>query len=156
MRTHVAAPKKINPKALSDYLEVMSKAAFQAGISWQVVENKWSGTKASFDNFDPAVIAKYSGTKMADLLEDERVIRNHLKLEAVVFNARRMVELDKQYKGFKKYLRAFGSYGELVKDLRKNFKFLGEMGAYYFLYVVGEKVPDWEEWSAIHMEKRYG
>jgi 3-methyladenine DNA glycosylase Tag len=155
MRTHVAAPKQISPKGLSDYLEVMSKAAFQAGISWQVVENKWPGTREAFDNFDPAVIAKYSGGKMADLLEDSRVIRNHLKLEAVVANARRMLELDKQYKGFKKYLRSFASYEELVKDLRKNFKFLGEMGAYYFLYVVGEKVPDWEEWSAIHMAKRY-
>ena len=155
MRTHVAAPKQNSPKGLSDYLEVMSKAAFQSGISWQVVESKWPGTREAFDNFDPAVIAKYAGTKMADLLEDERVIRNHLKLEAVVFNARRMLELDKQYKGFRKYLRSFGSYEELVKDLRKNFKFLGEMGAYYFLYVVGEKVPDWEEWSAIHMAKRY-
>ena len=153
MRTHPAAPKQINSKSLADYLEVMSKAAFQAGISWQVMESKWPGTKEAFNNFDPAVIAKYTGTKMADLLEDDRVIRNHLKLEAVVFNARRMLELDKQYKGFKKYLRSFGSYEELVKDLRKNFKFLGEMGAYYFLYVVGEKVPDWEEWSAIHMAK---
>lgn len=154
MRTHVAAPKQINPKSLADYLEVISKAAFQAGISWQVVESKWPGIKESFDNFDPAVIATYTGTKMADLLEDDRVIRNHLKLEAVVFNARRMLELDKQYKGFKKYLRSFGSYEELVKDLRKNFKFLGEMGAYYFLYVVGEKVPDWEEWSNDHFAKR--
>jgi len=154
MRTHVAAPKQINPKSLADYLEVISKAAFQAGISWQVVESKWPGIKESFDNFDPAVIATYTGTKMADLLEDDRVIRNHLKLEAVVFNARRMLELDKQYKGFKKYLRSFGSYEELVKDLRKNFKFLGEMGAYYFLYVVGEKVPDWEEWSKDHFAKR--
>ena len=153
MRAHMAAPQKISPKGLSDYLEVMSKAAFQAGISWQVVESKWSGTKEAFDNFAPAVIAKYSGTKMADLLEDDRVIRNHLKLEAVVANARRMLEVDKQYKGFKKYLRSFGSYEELVKDLRKNFKFLGEMGAYYFLYVVGEKVPDWEEWSRQHFSK---
>ena len=153
MRAHMAAPQKISPKGLSDYLEVMSKAAFQAGISWQVVESKWSGTKEAFDYFDPAVIAEYSGSKMADLLEDERVIRNHLKLEAVVFNARRMLELDKQHKGFKKYLRSFGSYEELVKDLRKNFKFLGEMGAYYFLYVVGEKVPDWEEWSREHFAK---
>jgi 3-methyladenine DNA glycosylase Tag len=155
MRTHPAAPKQISPKDLADYLEVMSKAAFQAGISWQVVESKWPVTREAFDNFDPVVIAKYSGGKMADLLEDDRVIRNHLKLEAVVFNARRMVELDKQYKGFKKYLRSFGSYEELVKDLRKNFKFIGEMGAYYFLYVVGEKVPDWEEWSTTHMTKRY-
>ena len=47
MRTHVAAPKQINPKSLADYLEVISKAAFQAGISWQVVESKWPGIKES-------------------------------------------------------------------------------------------------------------
>ena len=81
------APKQIKPKQLADYLEVMSKAAFQAGISWQVVETKWPGIKEAFDNFDPEKIAKYSGTKMANLLEDKRVIRNHLKLEAIVFNA---------------------------------------------------------------------
>jgi len=148
------APKQIKPKQLADYLEVMSKAAFQAGISWQVVEAKWPGTKEAFDNFAPEVIAKYSGTKMANLLEDKRVIRNHLKLEAIVFNARRMVELDTKFGGFRKYL-SFGSYDEAAKDLRKNFKFLGEMGIYYFLYVVGEKVPDWEDWAAEHhmMEK---
>jgi DNA-3-methyladenine glycosylase I len=91
---------------------------------------------------------------MAQLLEDKRVIRNHLKLEAIVFNARRMLELDTKYGGFRKYLRSFGSYDELAKDLRKNFKFLGEMGVYYFLYVVGEKVPDWEEWAEKHFMKQ--
>jgi DNA-3-methyladenine glycosylase I len=148
------APKQIKPKQLADYLEVMSKAAFQAGISWQVVEAKWPGTREAFDNFDPGVITKYTGTKMAQLLEDKRVIRNHLKLEAIVFNARRMLELDTKYGGFRKYLRSFGSYDELAKDLRKNFKFLGEMGVYYFLYVVGENVPDWEEWAEKHFMKQ--
>ncbi len=146
-------PKKINPKHLADYLEVMSKSVFQAGISWRVVETKWQGIKEAFDNFEPNVIAKYSGTKLAQLLDDKRIIRNHLKIEAIVFNARRMVELDEQYGGFRKYLRAHGSFEERVKDLRKNFKFMGEMGAYHFLYVVGEEVPDWEEWSAKHFSK---
>ena len=100
------APKQIKPKQLADYLEVMSKAAFQAGISWQVVETKWPGIKEAFDNFDPEKIAKYSGTKMANLLEDKRVIRNHLKLEAIVFNARRMIELEAEFGGFRKYLRS--------------------------------------------------
>ena len=147
------APKQIKPKQLADYLEVMSKAAFQAGISWQVVEAKWPGTKEAFDNFAPEVIAKYSGTKMANLLEDKRVIRNHLKLEAIVFNARRMIELEAEFGGFRKYLRSFGSYDEAAKDLKKNFKFMGESGIYYFLYVVGEKVPDWEEWAEEHHMK---
>jgi len=146
-------PKRIKPKNLADYLEVMSKSVFQAGISWQVVETKWEGIKEAFDNFDPNVVAKYSGTKLAQLLEDKRIIRNHLKIEAIVYNARRMLELDEQYGGFRKYLRSHSSFEERIKDLRKNFKFMGEMGAYHFLYVVGEEVPNWEEWSAKHFTK---
>ena len=42
------APEKINPKSLGDYLEVMSKAIFQAGISWRVVESKWPGIREAF------------------------------------------------------------------------------------------------------------
>jgi DNA-3-methyladenine glycosylase I len=147
-------PKQIKPKSLADYLEVMSKAGFQAGISWQVVETKWPAIREAFDGFNPEVISQYSNTKKADLLEDARVIRNHLKIEAVVYNAQKIIELDAKYGGFRKYLRSFGSYEELVKDLRKKFKFLGEMGAYYFLFVVGEKVPDWEEWNAAHVSER--
>jgi len=64
-----------------------------------------------------------------------------------------MLELDKQYKGFKKYLVPSAAMRSWSRTCAKNFKFLGEMGAYYFLYVVGEKVPDWEEWSRQHFAK---
>ncbi len=43
------APMQIRPKRLGDYLDVMSKAVFQSGISWKVVESKWPGTQASWD-----------------------------------------------------------------------------------------------------------
>ena len=42
-------------------------------------------------------------------------------------------------------------FDELTNDLKKQFKFLGDMGAYHFLWVVGENVPSWDEWSADHM-----
>jgi len=64
-----------------------------------------------------------------------------------------MLELDKEYKGFRNYLRSKKTYDELTTDLRKQFKFLGDMGSYHFLWVVGEKVPDWEKWAATHMGK---
>ena len=86
-----------------------------------------------------------------ELVQDRRVIRNRRKIEAIVTNAHRLLELDSQYGSFRKYLRSFNSFEELAQDLRKNFKFLGEMGAYHFLWVVGEKVPPWEEWSSVHM-----
>ena len=147
------APKRIKPQSLADYLEVMSKSVFQTGISWRVVEAKWPGIREAFHGFDPEIIARLPLEEIDSLALDARIIRNRRKVEAIIGNAQRLLELDKQFKGFRKYLRSFGSFEDLTKDLHKNFKFLGDMGAYHFLWVVGEKVPDWEEWSAKHMAK---
>ena len=68
------------------------------------------------------------------------MIRNRRKLEAIVTNARRIEELESAHGGFQ----------NSVKDLRKQFKFMGESGCYYFLHVVGEEVPSYEDWSAAH------
>jgi 3-methyladenine DNA glycosylase Tag len=59
-----------------------------------------------------------------------------------------MLDLDKEYGGFRKYLRSFPSYEALAEDLKKQFRFLGDWGVYAFLWVVGEKVPTWDEWNA--------
>jgi len=147
------APAKIRPKSLADYLEVMSKSVFQTGISWKVVESKWPGIKEAFREFDPVAISKLTANEINELAQDSRIIRNHGKIEAVVGNARRMLELDRSHGGFAKYLRSFPSFDELTKDLRKQFKFLGDMGTYHFLWIVNEKVPSWEEWSSQHMTR---
>ncbi len=144
-------PTRIKPQSLADYLEVMSKSVFQTGISWRVVDAKWPGIKEAFRGFEPRAISGLTVAEIDELVQDKRIIRNRRKIEAIVANAGRLLELDSQYGSFKKYLRSFNSFEELTKDLRKNFKFLGEMGAYHFLWVVGEKVPSWEEWSAVHM-----
>jgi hypothetical protein len=143
-------PEVIKHPSLADYLEQMSKPVFQTGISWRVVESKWPGIKEAFKGFDAEAVSKFSLARIDQLVQDTKVIRNRRKVEAIVGNARRMLELDREHGGFRKYLRSFASFPELTADLRRNFKFLGEMGAYHFLYVVGEKVPDWEEWSAAH------
>ena len=57
-----------------------------------------------------------------------------------------MIDLDEEHTGFANYLRSAGSYELTVKDLRKQFKFMGEISCYYFLYVVGENVPSHEHW----------
>jgi DNA-3-methyladenine glycosylase I len=82
------------------------------------------------------------------LTEDTRVIRNRRKLEAVVSNAQTLLQLEAEFSGFQTYLRSHEDFPSLVKDLRKQFKFLGEMGCYYYLYVVGEEVPPHDEWQA--------
>jgi DNA-3-methyladenine glycosylase I len=142
------APKQIRARGLSDYLAVMSKAVMQTGISWQVVEKKWPGIREAFHEFEPIAVATLEGPAVATLAADPRVIRNRRKIDGIIENARTMIELEEQHGSFKKYLRSHGGFEETAADLRRRFKFLGDMGAFYFLYVVGEAVPSYEDWCA--------
>ena len=146
-------PEKIQPTSLGDYLEIMSKAVFQSGISWRVVESKWSGIKEAFKDFDTDVVAGLSEPELDDLSQDTRVIRNRRKLSAIVSNAQRMVELDEEHGGFQKYLRSHSDFSSAVEDIRKQFKFMGDTGTYFFLHVVGEEVPPHDEWFAARKSK---
>ncbi len=141
-------PEQIEPQSLGDYLEVRSKAVFQSGISWKVVEAKWPGTREALRGFDAHAVAQLSPDDLDALTKDQRVIRNRRKLEAIIGNAHRMLELEAAHGTFRDYLRSHGSFDATVDDLRKRFKFLGDMGCYYFLYVVGEEVPPHDEWQA--------
>ena len=142
------APATINPQGPGDYLEIMSKVVFQAGMSYKVVEAKWPGIRAAFHGFDAAKVAGMTPPEIDQLAQDTRVIRNRRKLESVVSSAQRLLELDSEFGGFRNYLRSQRDFASLVKDLRKQFKFLGDMGCYYYLYVVGKEVPPHEEWQA--------
>ena len=142
------APERIEPANLADYLEVMSKSVFQPGMSWKVVEAKWPGIREAFREFDPETIARFTESDLDDLTTDRRVIRNRRKLQAVVENAHRMLALEKQHGSFRNYLRSHGGFEETVADLRKQFRFVGDMGAFHFLWVVNEDVPSYEEWCA--------
>jgi 3-methyladenine DNA glycosylase Tag len=142
--------ERIKVKGLADYLEQMSKPVFQTGISWRVVESKWPEIRQAFKGFDPLKVSHLSLAEINKLVADPRVIRNRRKIEAIVSNAANLIALDRQFGSFKKYLRSFSTYDELALDLHKQFKFLGQMGIYHFLWVVGEDVPPWEEWSRQH------
>ena len=61
-----------------------------------------------------------------------------------------MLELDREHGGFGRYLESLGSYDETVKALRGEFRFVGETGAYIFLWGAGQPVPKHDEWSATH------
>ena len=144
------APKQIKPQSLNDYLEIMSKSVFQSGMSWQVVENKWPDTKEAFYGFDINKVANLIEPDIDELAKDTRVIRNRRKLEAVVYNAQAMLQLDKEYGTFQNYLRSQESFDATLKQMRKDFKFMGPTGVYVFLYVVGEEVPPHEEFEAAY------
>jgi len=146
----VEAPARIEPRGLADYLEVMSKAVFQPGMSWQVVAAKWPGITEALHGFDPAKLADLTPPDLDALMTDKRLIRNRRKLEAIVANAGEMLDLERAHGSFRDYLRSRGGFDATAADLRKRFRFVGEMGAYYFLHVVGEQVPSYEEWCAKH------
>lgn len=143
-------PTKITPQSLNDYLEIMSKSVFQSGMSWKVIENKWPGTREAFRGFDIHAVANFNEKDIEDLTKDARVVRNYRKLMAIVFNAQKILELDKAHGSFQRYLRSHGSFDETLNAIRKDFKFMGPSGIYVFLYVVGEDVIPHDEF-----EKQY-
>ena len=144
------APHQIEPTKLADYLEVLTKAVFQSGMSWRVVEAKWDGFREAFADFDPATIAAFTGDDIDSLAEDTRIIRNRRKIEATVTNAETILTLDGGPGGFTGWLRSQADFDATVAALRGEFRFLGDTGTYFFLYVVGEKVPPHEEWMKAH------
>ena len=141
-------PAQIEPETLDDYLEVMSKAIFQSGMSWRVVEAKWPGTQEAFRKFSVREVAAFDEYDLEQLGNDERVIRNQRKLAAIVSNARRMLELEDEFGSFQEYLRSQADFDSTLKMMKKDFKFMGPTGVYYILYVVGEDVPPHEEFEA--------
>ena len=148
--TERRAPDRIDPASLNDYLAVMSKAIFQSGMSWRVVEAKWPGILEAFDGFDVQEIAGWSEPEIDELVQDTRVIRNRRKLRAIVANAQRLIELECEFGSLQGYLRSHGGFDATLKALHKDFGFMGPMTSYYFLYVVGEEVPPLVEFEATY------
>jgi 3-methyladenine DNA glycosylase Tag len=141
-------PEQVNPDSLDVYLEVMSKAVFQSGMSWKVVEAKWPGIQEAFLGFDVGKVAALSPFDIEELAKDKRVIRNRRKLEAIVHNARQILALDEEYGSFQEYLRSQEEFDGTLKRMKKDFKFMGPTGVYYLLYVTGEAVPPHDEFEA--------
>lgn len=127
-------PLKINPHKLDDYFEVMSKAVFQAGLSWASIDKRWAFFRQAFAEFDPGRVSKFSDDKVQLLLEDESLLLNKRKIEATIKNAKMFITLDQEYSGFINYLRAFSNYKHLALDLKKRFNYLGDLNVYYFLF----------------------
>ena len=142
-------PPQHTAKSIDDYLEHLSRGVFQAGISWRVVDAKWTTIKKAFYGFKVERVARMTEREIDALAKDERVIRSRPKIAAIVHNARVILELERE-EGFKKHLRSFDDYEDLATDLKKRFKFVGDSGAYHFLWTVKHPVPDWRAWAKAH------
>lgn len=146
MYQKVVPPKK-KPENDSGYFEILSKAVFNAGFSYQVVNRKWDGIKEVFDEFKPEKLAKWTVDEISIALNSPKIIRNSRKVNAIVMNASLFLELIEEHGSFEGYLKTFRHepYEEKQKILSKKFKWLGPTGAHFFLWSVGEDAPPCEQ-----------
>lgn len=131
---------------------------FQAGLSWQIVLNKREGFREAFDYFDPAIVANYNENKIEELIQDKSIIRNKMKIVACVNNARRFLEIQKEFGSFDNYIWKFVDFkpvvnsftdikelpaktplsDEISADLKKRgFKFVGSTVIYAYMQATG-------------------
>ena len=89
--------------------EFLILEGMQAGLSWETVLRKRENYRAAFDNFDVAEVANYSKRKINSLLANEGLIRNRLKIEAAVTNARCFLKTQEQFGTFDAYVWTFVS-----------------------------------------------
>jgi len=99
----------------------------QAGLSWDLILKKQDNFRIAFDNFDIEKIAAYSNIKVEELVLDASIIRNRLKINAVIHNAKVITELKKEFKSFKNWIEFHHPKikEEWVKLFKKTFKFTG-------------------------------
>ncbi|MBT8386715.1 MAG: DNA-3-methyladenine glycosylase I [Ignavibacteria bacterium] len=111
-----------NDKKLFEFLLL---EGMQAGLSWRTVLYKRENFCKAFDNFDFNKIAKYNKRKFNSLLRDEGIIRNKLKVESAVTNAKAFLEIRKEFGTFNKYIWKFVN----GKPIQNKFKSLKELPA---------------------------
>ena len=80
---------------------------FQAGLSWSIILKKREAFRAAFDQFDPRKVACYDERKIASLLENAGIVRNRLKINATITNARAFLEVQKAFGSFDAYFWSF-------------------------------------------------
>jgi DNA-3-methyladenine glycosylase I len=95
--------------------------SFQAGVSWSVVLNKRENFRKAFHNFDAKRIAAYKQRDIDRLLADPGIIRNRLKILSAINNARRFLEVQKEFDSFDKYIWQFVG-GRPIAKARKSIK----------------------------------
>ena len=143
---HSTIPDQIEEPKLNDYLEVMTRAVFQAGLSWASIAQRWEAFRTAFDGFDALRVAAYTEGDIDRLLHADGILHSARKIRATVHNAQALLELDAAHGTIETYLRSFPNYAALSADIKRRFKFMGEMNVWYFLFRVREPVPKFEKW----------
>ena len=127
----------------------------QAGLSWRIILNKRETYRKAFAQFDVEKVARFNAKKIEQLLQDPGIVRNRLKIDSTVSNARAFLDVQKEFGSFDKYLWSFvegrpvmndsGTFptrtelsDRISKDLKKRgFRFVGTTILYAYLQAVG-------------------
>ncbi|HWB62052.1 MAG TPA: DNA-3-methyladenine glycosylase I [Chitinophagales bacterium] len=142
-------------KLLFEFLVLES---FQAGLSWLTILRKRENFRKAFANFDVKKVAKFDKKKFDELMQNEGIVRNRLKIEAAINNAQRFMEIQKEFGSFDKYVWGFVNHKPLKNSLKtlrdiqpktaisdamskdmgkRGFKFRGSTICYAFMQAVG-------------------
>jgi DNA-3-methyladenine glycosylase I len=89
------------------HFEFLVLESAQAGLSWITILKKRENYRKAYDNFDPEKVARYTEKKKEKLLADPGIVRNRLKIEASINNARRFLEIQKEFGSFSNYIWGF-------------------------------------------------
>ena len=138
--------------------EFLTLEGAQAGLSWSIILRKREGYRDAFAGFDPARVARFDARRRTSLMKNPGIVRNRLKIESTVSNARALLEVRKEFGSFDSYVWRFVNgkpiqnrrralkeipahtpeSDALSQDLRKRgFRFVGSTIMYAFMQAVG-------------------
>jgi len=138
--------------------EMLILEGMQAGLSWITILKKRDAFRKAFDGFDPYKVSVYDDEKIQELLTNEKIIRNRLKINAAVSNAKAFIKVVEEFGSFDKFIWGYVNYRPIInqwekfsdmpartplsdkisKDLAKRgFKFVGSTIIYSFMQAVG-------------------
>ena len=100
----------------------------QAGLSWNTILQKYDGLKEAYSNFNIEQVASYKEENIANLMTNKNIIRHELKIKSIVYNARQILIIQKEFGTFKKWIlqQNQNSLDFWTKLFKKNFKFVGK------------------------------
>ena len=99
--------------------EFLSLESAQAGLSWYTVLKKRENYRLAFENFEPEKVVLFGQEKIEELLQNPGIIRNRLKIEATVSNARRFIEVQEKYGSFSKYIWDYVGGKPKINNIQK-------------------------------------
>jgi DNA-3-methyladenine glycosylase I len=138
--------------------ESLSMQVMQAGLSWRTILRKRDNFRSAFVNFDPATVARFDQSDINRLMQDAGIVRNELKIKAIINNAQQIIAVQKEFGSFDTYLWRFVDSTPIVNSwkslkeippqtelskgmskllLKRGFRFVGPTICYAYMQAVG-------------------